>query len=120
MRTIKNHKWKEKAKGPDGKSVEVESDLVNAIINLIAGMNEERIPRGISKFRMFNGLKKALEKAKKSGELILDELQYKFVRELIENEVPAIWAGNEDITNAIEAFLEAPVKTESQLKDGGE
>lgn len=103
MRKIKVAKWK--ALDREGK--ETEETLLTALNVLISNKKPEEIPRGLDKFRLYNKLTKAFDKAEKSGTLELEEAEYSFLKETIEKDVPSIWGSNPDISQAIEAFLEA-------------
>jgi len=103
MRKIKLEKWKSRT--PDGK--EMDEDLLIALNVLIANKKPESMPRGLDKFRIFNRLAKAFEKADKSRVLELEEAEYKFLKDEIESNIPSSWGMNQNISKAIEAFLEA-------------
>jgi hypothetical protein len=103
MRKIILNKWK--AKLPDG--TEVEENIVSALNALIALKNPEKVPRGLDKFRLYSKLVKAFDTAEVSGILELGEDEYKFLKESIENDIPSVWGTNQDISSAIESFLDA-------------
>jgi len=103
MRKIKIETWK--AKGPEGQ--EIEENTINALSILVSNKKPEEMPRGLDKFRLFNRLSKAFDKANDSGELILEETDYKFLKDTIEKDIPSSWGMNPDISKAIESFLEA-------------
>ena len=113
MRKIKLDKWKSRMPvyGEDGKTIvdtkEQDEDLLTALNVLIANKKPEEMPRGLDKFRTFNRLSKAFEKADKSRVLELEETDYKFLKESIEKDVPSTWGMNENISKAIEDFLKA-------------
>jgi hypothetical protein len=65
------------------------------------------MPIGLYKFRVFNRLSKAFEKADKSKLLELEEADYKFLKDEMEKSIPSAWGMNEEISKAIENFLEA-------------
>jgi len=101
MRKIRIENWK--AKLPNGK--EGEENLLIALSVLIANKRPEEMPRGLDKFRLFNRLSKAFDKAEKSRELVLEEMDYTFLKDLIEKEVPSIWGMNPNLSKAVEDFL---------------
>ena len=103
MRKIEIKKWK--AKDADGN--EIEESLLKALSLLISAKKPEELPRGLDKFRLYNRLAKAFDKAEKSGILELEEVDYKFLKDTVEKDVPSIWGSNADINEAIESFLEA-------------
>jgi len=112
MRKIKIKKWKSKFPKYDdeGKIVgteEKDEDLLVAMNVLIANKKPEEMTRGLDKFRTFGRLSKAFDKADKTGTLELEEVDYKFLKETIEKDIPASWGMNQKIMEAIEEFLEA-------------
>lgn len=115
MRKIKLSKWKSnvpifEGEGENRKLVRTEQqdeDLLTAINVLIANKKPEDMPRGLDKFRTFNRLSKSFSKAEKSRVLELEEVDYTFLKETIEKDVPSAWGMNENIAKAIEDFLDA-------------
>lgn len=113
MRKIKLEKWKSRVPkyDTDGKTVvgygEADEDLLIALNVLIANKKPEEMPRGLDKFRTFNRLSKAFDKADKSRVLELEEVDYKFLKETIEKDIPSAWGMNQNISKAIEDFLSA-------------
>ena len=112
MRKVKIEKWQSRMPEYDeeGKvigSKPAEETLLMALNVLIANKKPEDIPKGLDKFRLFNRLSKAFERAEKSGTLELEESDYKFIKETIEKDVPSTWGMNQNLNKAIEAFLEA-------------
>ena len=111
MRKIQIEKWK--ARQPvyeDGKVVsytEVDETLLSALNVLIAMKKPEDIPRGLDKFRLFGRIAHAFDKADKSGELCLEEADYSFLKKMVENDVPCVWGANDNLSKAIESFLDA-------------
>lgn len=103
MRKIKINKWK--AKIAEGK--EQDEDLLMAINLLLGNKRPEEIPKGLDKFRLFNRLVQAFDKADKSGTLVLEEMEYSFIKEMIEKDVPSVWGMNSNLSQAIEDFLNA-------------
>jgi len=101
MRRIEIKKWK--ATLLDGK--EIEDSLLNAISVIIGNKNPEEVPRGIEKFRIFNKIAEAFDKADKAGILELEEREYEFLKETIEKDVPSTWALNKNLSKAINDFL---------------
>lgn len=114
MRKIKVETWKSRVPKIDGSGnlipgefVEKEEDLLAALNVLIANKKPEDMPRGLDKFRTFSRLSRAFEEADKSKILKLEESDYKFLKDDIESSVPSSWGMNQDISKAIESFLEA-------------
>jgi hypothetical protein len=103
MRRIEVSKWK--ANDVEGK--EIEETLLSALSVLISMKKPEDMPRGLDKFRLYNRLAKAFEKAEETDILELEENEYLFLKATIENDIPSIWGSNKNISKAINDFLEA-------------
>jgi hypothetical protein len=103
MRRIKIEKWK--SKNPSGS--EADEDLLVVLNVLIGNKRPEEVPRGLDKFRLFNRVTKAFEKADKTGVLELEEFDYSFLKETIEKDIPCVWGMNPSISKAVEEFLNA-------------
>ena len=108
MRKIKVVKWIEKVNGED-----VDTDTTSLLDMMIKMTKPEDAPRGLDNFRIMNRLDKAFSNAKKSGTLELEEQDYKFLKDRIEKDVPAIWGSIPKAAEAIELFVEA----KSDLKE---
>ena len=102
MRKIVISKWKVNFEGK-----EIEESLLSAISVLITSRKPELQPKGLEKFRIYNRLAKAFDKAEESGILELEESEYKFLKDIIEEDIPSVWGSNKNISNAINDFLEA-------------
>lgn len=115
MRKIKIRNWKAavpvyEGEGKDRRIVstkEQDENLLIAINLLIANKKPEEMPRGLDKFRLFNRLTKAFTKADKTKELVLEETDYMFLKDMIEKDVPSVWGMNDNLCKAFEEFLEA-------------
>jgi len=103
MRKIKVSKWK--AKNPETKK-DIDDSTLTVLGVLIANKKPENMPRGLDKFRLFNRITKAFDKAKETDMLELEETDYKFLKDTIETDIPSIWGTNVNITEAIEDFLQ--------------
>ena len=103
MRKIKINTWK--AKIAEGK--EIDESLLIALNLLLGNKRPEDLPRGLDHFRLFSRLSKAFEKAEETGELVLEETDYSFLKASIEKDVPSVWGMNKDLGQAIEDFLNA-------------
>ena len=103
MRKIKVETWK--AKGADGK--EIEETILNALNLLLIAKKPEEMPRGIDKFRLYSRLSKAFDKAEKEKVLVLEEMDYKFLKDALEKDAPSMWGMNQNIVKAVEDFLAA-------------
>ena len=102
MRHIKMVTWTEKVQDK-----EVETDTTSLLDMMIKMTKPEDAPRGLDNFRIMNRLDKAFSKAKKSGTLDLEEQDYKFLKDRIEKDVPAVWGAIPKAAEAIELFVEA-------------
>jgi len=112
MRKIKVVSWVEK--NPQTKE-DIETDTTSLLDMMVKMQKPEDQPRGIDLFRTMNRLVKAFDKAKKTKELILEETDYKFLKDNIEKNIPAMWGGIEKANEAIEEFMEA--KSEESKKE---
>jgi len=112
MRKIKIETWKANApdKDAEGKIIgtkEVDENLLFALNMLLGSKKPEELPKGLEKFRIFNKLGIAFDKADKSKVLELEEREYKFLKELIETDIPSAWGMNQNLSKAVNSFLEA-------------
>ena len=111
MRKIKIEKWKSNVpKYEDGVIVgteEKDETLLDAINVLIANKKPEDMPRGLDNFRLMGRLSKAFTVADESGILELEEVDYKFIKDDLEKNIPSTWGMNQNIMNAVEGFLNA-------------
>lgn len=103
MRKIKIVNWK--AKDKDGK--ELTENLLNVLNFLLLGVSPEKTPKGVEKFRIYSRIGEAFKEADKTKELILEEDEYSFLKKIMEEDVPAVWGTNENISKAINSFLDA-------------
>ena len=116
MRQIKLDKWKAKVPkfDKDNKTIIgsdlVDEDLLAAFNNLIGAKKPEEIPRGIEKFQIFGKLAEAFDKAAKTRILELEDREYKFLKEIIEKDIPSTWALNKNLQKAVNDFLDAKEK----------
>ena len=116
MRKIKVCKWMAK----DGSDKDFEETTILLFEMLLKGQDPKDAPRGLDKFRIFNGLTKAFQKAKKTDVLELDEIQYKYLTDMMEKDVPAVWGTNADIAEAVEVFMDAKLISVKEDKKEGE
>ena len=112
MKRIKIETWKAKVpvRDSEGKVTGMEDQDENLLVALnmiIANKKPEEMPRGLDKFRTFGRLVKAFDKADKSKILELEEVDYKFLKDEVEKNVPSVWGMNQNLITAIESFLEA-------------
>ena len=123
MRRIKINSWKSNVpkRDKEGKIVgaeEAEENLLMAINVLIANRKPEQMPRGIDKFRTMGRIAKAFDKAEKSKELVLEETDYKFLKDAIESDILASWGMNENLNKAFEDFLNAEEVSQDATHQG--
>lgn len=122
MRKIKIETWKSRVPvmGEDGKPTGefnmMDETLLTALNVLIGNKKPEDMPRGLDKFRIFNRLSKAFDKADKTKMLELEEVDYKFLKETIEKDIPSAWGMNQNVSKAIESFLEADGTGSEEVK----
>lgn len=123
MRRIRIESWKarvlkfdETGKVVPGKFDTAEENLLVAFNNLIAAKEPKDMPRGLDQFRLFNRLSKAFEKAEKTKILELEEVDYKFLKDTIERDIPSAWGMSINISKAIEEFLEAKQEEQNDSK----
>jgi len=112
MRKVKIKNWKASipVKDEEGKIVgsqEQDENLLVAINVLIASMKPEAQPKGLEKFRIFNKLAEAFEKAEQTKVLALEAREYDFVKNMLEKDMPSFWGMNKNLSKAIIDFLEA-------------
>jgi hypothetical protein len=110
MRSIKIESWKANIpiKDKDGNvtgTQEMGENLLVALNVLIGTKEPQNIPKGIEKFRIFNKIAQAFDKADEAGTLELEEREYLFLKETVEKEVPSSWGMNKDLSKAINDFL---------------
>jgi hypothetical protein len=112
MRKIKIKKWSanvpiRNANGEVTGSKQIDEDLLIAL-NVLVGMKDQQtMPKGIDKFRIFTKIAESFDKAVKAGVLELEDREYTFLKETIEREIPSSWGLNKDLSVAIMEFLEA-------------
>lgn len=110
MRKIKIQTWKETVPKFEGENTvgteDVDWNLIKSLNILLQNKKPEEMPRGLDKFRLFGRLIKAFDKAEKSGILELEEVDYKFLKESIEKDIPSFWARNPNVLKSVEEFLD--------------
>jgi len=115
MRKIKIETWKSNVpKFDDGGTIigteEKEETLLVAINVLIANKKPEDMPKGLDNFRLMSRLSKAFTKAEETNILELEEIDYKFIKDDLEKNIPSSWGMNINIMNAVEGFLNAKLE----------
>lgn len=102
MRKIEVKTWKAILKGE-----EIEEGSLMLFTSLLSSASPEEMPKGLDQFRLFNRISKAFEGAEKTKVLSLEEGDYSFMKAQIEKNIPAILGMNANITEAIDAFINA-------------
>ncbi len=103
MRRIAITEWD--AKTPDGKDVKENLTIVLEV--LVQMKDPKELPKGFEQFKLFRKLSNAFEKAKTTKELVLEEPEYKFLKDTVIKDIPMQWAGNLNIFEAIDSFINA-------------
>jgi len=103
MRKILIKEWD--VKTPDGK--DIKETLIVVLGVLVQMKKPEELPRGFEQFKLFRKLSIAFEKANETKELVLEEPEYKFLKDTVLKDIPMQWAGNPNIFDAIESFINA-------------
>jgi hypothetical protein len=103
MRRIKINKWT--AKLPD--NTDKDETILDVIGILIGNKKLTELPKGIESFKIMGRIAVAFDSADKTGELVLEEREYDFLKKLIEAEIPCIWAMNKNLVTEMTLFLDA-------------
>ena len=103
MRKIGIKIWK--AKDSNGK--DYDESLLSVFNVLMLSKKPEEIPKGLDNFRLMSRIAKAFDKAENTKILELEEADYSFLKKTIESDIPSIWGTNNNILEAVTAFLEA-------------
>ncbi len=90
-------------KGPNGE--EGKENLL-VLMGYLVSQNKE-VPTGFAAFQLFNKIVKAFEKADTTKVLELEEPVYKFLKNIVEKNIPSNWSGNPAIYKAVVSFMEA-------------
>jgi len=103
MRKIKVEKWA--SINPEGK--EVEETILDVISLSIQLTPADALPKGIEYFKTFSRFVRAIESAEKTGELLLEEKDYNYLKQSISTYIPANLGFNKNIVEAVDKFLNA-------------
>jgi len=120
MRKIKIESWKvktpvlDKNNKPTGETKEQDENLLVVVNALLSSKKPEEMPRGIKEFQIMGRIANAFETADKTGDLVLEESDYGFIKETIEKDIPAAWGFNENISKAVSEFLDATENKEEK------
>ena len=114
MRKFEIKTWKEIVPKFDGEkrvgTEDVDWSLLKSLGILLQNKDPKDMPRGLDNFRLMGRLDKAFKKAEKTNMLELEEQDYKFLKDMIEKDIPSIWGQNPNILESIGEFVE--VKSE--------
>lgn len=89
----------------DTEKKEHKEDLLMLLSLLVTNKKPEELPRGFEHFKLFSKLVKAFDKATETKVLVLEETEYKFLKDTVLNDIPMTWAGNKNIVEAIDLFI---------------
>lgn len=81
MKTIKVESWKAKSG-----ETEVEESILSILTVLLSNKNPNDLPKGFQKAMMFHRIITAFSLAEKTKELLLDDIDYEFLKKLIDTE----------------------------------
>lgn len=95
MKVLKIESWKAKQG-----SEEITENIVTVLTALLS-ISSKDMPRGFQQALMFSRIIKSFNNKK---ELILDDVDYDFIKKLIETDTPAIWGSNSNIMKALNDF----------------
>jgi len=98
MKSLKIESWKVKD-SEDGK--ERDENIVTILTALLSFKDPKDMPRGFQQAMMFNRILKAFENKE---DLILDDIDYNFLKKMIETDTPAIWGTNPKIMECLKKF----------------
>jgi len=112
MKKIKVISWTE----TDKTGNEIETDTTSLLDMMIKMIKPEHQPKGLDLFRTMNRLVKAFRKAKKTKLLELEEQDYKFLKDNVEKDIPAMWGSIEKANEAIEEFMN-PKEEQEEVKE---
>ena len=102
MRKFKVGSWEE---GPKGDKQKV--TIIDVIKNLMNSQDPTKVPRGIDKFRTFSRLSKAFDESEKTGFVEVEQADFRFLKDLVEKDIPAKFALMSEVTDAVELMLDA-------------
>lgn len=94
--------WSNGAEDAEGNDIEENTlQMLNA---LVSRTPPQQLPTGIEQFRVMNRIAKAFDSVE-DDTLVLDDEDYVFLKKIVEKQIPAIWAMNTNISEAVEDFL---------------
>ena len=89
--------WKAK----DLKGNEVTESIIDILTALLTFRDPKDLPRGFKQALIFSRILKAFENKK---ELMLDDEDYNFLKEIVDTDTPAIWGSNKNAMDALTKF----------------
>lgn len=105
MKVVDVMKWKTKLINEKGEMDGKEENTLMALTALVNSIPPGTMPNGLDGFRTMTRLARVFDSAEKSGKLVFEDMDYKFLRDLIDKNIPSNWGRNVNIAEAIEAFL---------------
>ena len=99
MKKIKIEDWKVVIDGKDRNE-----NIITVLSALLSMRDPNTLPKGFAKAQMFSRFLTAFKEAETTKELILDDEDYSFFKEMIKTDTPALWGANQNIMKAIENF----------------
>ena len=91
---------------PRGKKIKL--NTVDLLESILKSIKPEQIPRGLDAFRQHGRLSKAFKNAKNDGSILeLDDIDYAYIKQIIETSIVGPLASIPEVVTAVDAFLEA-------------
>jgi hypothetical protein len=103
MRKIIVESWDELS--PSGEANKV--NTLKMIEILFSYVPDKDMPKGFRAFSLFSKIGDAMIKAESSSIIELEEEEYSMLRGMFEKYVPAAWAMNKHIAQAVNNFIDA-------------
>ena len=103
MRKIKVESWT----AIDEKGKEFTESTLTALDVILRNADPRQLPRGYESFKLFNHIYGVFESARTTGEIKIEETDYKFLKDIISNNIISIWGMSPKITYAIDRFMNA-------------
>jgi hypothetical protein len=101
MRKMETVNWM--VRNVEGK--EEKENIVRLLFVLLHNKRPEEIPRGLEKFRLMSRVGEAFEKADETNILELEDGDYLFLKDMVEKDIPSVWAMNSKLATQVEKFL---------------
>lgn len=84
---------------------EKQENIVSVLTALFSHKDPSTLPRGFAQAVMFNRFLTAFKEAETSKELVLDDVDYDFLKKLVEEETPAVWGASPNVMKALKDFV---------------